>query len=70
MYAMPVQARLPNTFSRSSRFGSNSSLLLVPGREGSTMTSFDAAETDLKPIITIIIIIIYDSIHVHRMTLP
>ena len=43
-------ARLPNTFSRSSRLGSNSSLLLVPGREGSPMTSFDA-ETDLKPII-------------------
>ena len=36
--------------------GSNSSLLLVPGQEGSPMTSLDA-ETDLKPIIIIIIIV-------------
>jgi len=39
----------------SSRLGSNSIILLVPWREGSQMTSFDA-ETDPKPIIIIIII--------------
>ena len=39
-----------------SRQGSNSLLLLVPRREGSSVTSFDA-ETDLKPIIIITIII-------------
>ena len=45
---------LPNTFSFSSRLGSNNTLLFVPGRKGSPMTSFDA-ETDLKPIVTITI---------------
>ncbi len=44
-------------FLLASRLGSNNILLLVPGREGSPMTSFDA-ETDFKPIIIIIIIII------------
>ena len=46
--------RFPKTFSLSSRLGSNSSLMLVLGREGSPMTSFDA-ETDLKRSIIIII---------------
>ena len=41
----------------SSRLGSNRSLLLVPGREVSPMTSF-YAETDLKSIIVSIIMII------------
>ena len=52
-YSAPLKWKLAsflNTFSRSSLLSSNSSLLLVPGREESPMMSFDA-ETDLNPII-------------------